>query len=208
MSGCITFGKQEVKDVSKVSNNVFNIASKNKFSNDLRYVVKEEKGWEKDLNKQVHPHIIPVRTESEGGPGWISHRWVEFTKLNPGTVLWDCRNEENNFVYCNVALKYIGDYGRNAVEVAALRSIIQGHTREGDYPVIRAYFYLSSMLEETKLDIMPAEFPYLSNSERSKTEEKKYIKSLDKSPSSEGKPVIQGFSPKAKKTENDDQMSF
>jgi len=207
MSGCAILGKKEGKPSDKVSDKVFYLVAKNRMGGDLRYVVKEVNGWENDLNKRVHPHLVAVRTRGEGGPGWISHRWVEFTKLNPGTVLWNCRNAKNNFIYCNVALEYLGDYGRNAVEVAALRSIVQGYTHDDSHPVIRAYFYLSPMLEETRLDIKSAGFPYLSNAERNDSEKKSYIKSLDKSPHSVGRPVIQKMKTGEEK-KDDDQTSF
>ena len=146
----------------------------------MRYRVQEATNWDQDINQNVHPHLIPVRSGIEGGPERVSHKGVEFVRLNPGTVLFECVPAKNNFIYGLWAVKSLGSHGYNPMQVAALRSMIKGKTQEG-YWVLGAYFYLGSeLLVETDSPIKVAETPFQSKEERLQEEKSTYQKVMDR----------------------------
>jgi hypothetical protein len=141
----------------------------------MRFRVAERKNWDTDINKNVHPHTAPIRSEVEGGPAGIEHKDIEFTRVNPGTIICESEPAENNFIYGLWVVESLGPFGYNPMQVAALRAHIKGTTTDGDW-VLGAYFYLSDMLVETDSPIVVAPAPWRSKQERIQDEKSTYEK--------------------------------
>ena len=145
----------------------------------MRFRVKEMENWEEEVNNNVHPHIAPVRSEVEGGPEDVEHKSVEFYRLNPGAILFECVPAENNFVYGMWAVKSLGSHAYDPMQVGALRSLIKGKTEQGHW-VLGGYFYLTDMLVETDSPIAVAENPFDNKQERLQREKSNYQQIMDR----------------------------
>ncbi len=172
--------------VAVVSDRIFDLSK----LGGMRYRVVESRDWERNINRNVHPHAAPILSAVEGGPSMVAHKDIEFMKLAPGTILFECTPAVNNFIYGLFAVKSLGPHAYNLMQNYALRSFVKGRTEDGDW-VVGGYFYLSDLLVETDSPIVVAEAPWKTKKERIRRQLSEYEKIMGRAadPTEEVAPI-------------------